>query len=193
MFLGSFHDDGWKFWYLFYRLEILPWNLCWAWPPVEQENGSRKSWGHWEHWTTLWTQVSQASAPSSSQCRDLIKFVFIHAHIVLFHVSLTLRWWFFFQICTVMFYIYTWMNEFLFLVHYKEIIWIWNGFNISILHIEYSKVGCWFVVNLSVCSCIEALGDDTTLVTDSMLENMKKIDRCLRVLENVRYLTYKGV
>lgn len=127
------------------------------------------------------------------QCRDLIKFVFIHAHIVLFHVSLTLRWWFFFQICTVMFYIYTWMNEFLFLVHYKEIIWIWNGFNISILHIEYSKVGCWFVVNLSVCSCIEALGDDTTLVTDSMLENMKKIDRCLRVLENVRYLTYKGV
>lgn len=130
------------------------------------------------------------------QCRDLIKFVFIHAHIVHFHVLLTLRWWFFFKFVLLCF-IYTreWMGVFFFfgLVHYKEIIWIWNGFNISILHIEYSKVGCWFVVNLSVCSCIEALGDDTTLVTDSMLENMKKIDRCLRVLENVRYLTYKGV
>lgn len=103
---------------------------------------------------------------------------------------------FFFKFVLLCF-IYTreWMGVFYFfgLVHYKEIIWIWNGFNISILHIEYSKVGCWFVVNLSVCSCIEALGDDTTLVTDSMLENMKKIDRCLRVLENVRYLTYKDV
>lgn len=103
---------------------------------------------------------------------------------------------FFFKFVLLCF-IYTreWMGVFYFfgLVHYKEIIWIWNGFNISILHIQCSKVGCWFVVNLSVCSCIEALGDDTTLVTDSMLENMKKIDRCLRVLENVRYLTYKGV
>lgn len=79
------------------------------------------------------------------------------------------------------------------LVYYKEIIWIWNGFNISILYIEYSKVGCWFVVNFLVCLCIEVLGDDIILVIDSMLENMKKIDRCLRVLENVRYFIYKGV
>lgn len=99
-------------------------------------------------------------------------------------------------------YIHEWMDVFYYirktyslslaffgLVQYKEIIWIWNGFTISKLH-EYSMVDCWFVVYLSVCSCIEALGDDTTLVTDSMLENMKKIDRCLRVLENVRYHTY---
>lgn len=36
-----------------------------------------------------------------------------------------------------------------------------------------------------VCSCIQAIGDDTTLLYDSTLENIKKTDRCLRVLENV--------
>ena len=38
---------------------------------------------------------------------------------------------------------------------------------------------------ISVCSCVEAVGDDVTVLTNSSLENLKKTDRCLRVLENV--------
>lgn len=69
----------------------------------------------------------------------------------------------------------------------------------SLLSLTSRRAGEWFKEELrtlgaldhivdTVCSCIEALGDDTTLVTDSMLENMKKIDRCLRVLENVSFV-----
>ena len=43
----------------------------------------------------------------------------------------------------------------------------------------------------SVCSCIQAIGDDTTLLYDSTLENIKKTDRCLRVLENVSIRMWK--
>ncbi|XP_056017788.1 wings apart-like protein homolog isoform X2 [Ostrea edulis] len=69
----------------------------------------------------------------------------------------------------------------------------------SLLSLTSRRAGEWFKEELrtlgaldhivdTVCSCIEALGDDTTLVTDSMVENMKKIDRCLRVLENVSFV-----
>lgn len=43
----------------------------------------------------------------------------------------------------------------------------------------------------SVCSCIQAIGDDNTLLYDSTLENIKKTDRCLRVLENVSIRMWK--
>lgn len=60
---------------------------------------------------------------------------FVDIEVVIFFVKFVL-------LC----FIYTreWMGVFYFfgLVQYKEIIWIWNGFNINILHIEYSKVGC---------------------------------------------------
>ena len=40
----------------------------------------------------------------------------------------------------------------------------------------------------SVCSCVEAVGDDVSVLTNSSIENLKKTDRCLRVLENVSLL-----
>lgn len=42
-----------------------------------------------------------------------------------------------------------------------------------------------FLFYISVCSCIEAVGDGVTVLTNSSVENLKKTDRCLRVLENV--------
>ncbi|XP_069124106.1 wings apart-like protein homolog isoform X2 [Argopecten irradians] len=69
----------------------------------------------------------------------------------------------------------------------------------SLLSLTSRRAGEWFKEELrtlgaldhivdTVCSCIEAVGDDTTLLTDSTIENLKKIDRCLRVLENVTFV-----
>ncbi|OWF55247.1 wings apart-like protein homolog isoform X2 [Mizuhopecten yessoensis] len=69
----------------------------------------------------------------------------------------------------------------------------------SLLSLTSRRAGEWFKEELrtlgaldhivdTVCSCIEAVGDDTTLLTDSTIENFKKIDRCLRVLENVTFV-----
>lgn len=69
----------------------------------------------------------------------------------------------------------------------------------SLLSLTSRGAGEWFKEELrtlgaldhivdTVCSCIQAIGDDTTLLYDSTLENIKKTDRCLRVLENVIFV-----
>ena len=69
----------------------------------------------------------------------------------------------------------------------------------SLLSLTSLRAGEWFKEELrtlgaldhivdTVCSCIQAIGDDTTLLYDSTLENIKKTDRCLRVLENVIFV-----
>ncbi|KAJ8318117.1 hypothetical protein KUTeg_003208 [Tegillarca granosa] len=68
----------------------------------------------------------------------------------------------------------------------------------SLLSLTSKSAGEWFKEELrkhgaldhivdTVCSCIEVVSDDTTLLTDSTIENIKKVDRCLRVLENVTF------
>ena len=70
---------------------------------------------------------------------------------------------------------------------------------ITLLILEYhGNHGIVFVnfcgIFISVCSCVEAVGDDVTVLTNSSLENLKKTDRCLRVLENVRITqTYPNI
>ncbi|KAL4240551.1 hypothetical protein ACF0H5_001343 [Mactra antiquata] len=69
----------------------------------------------------------------------------------------------------------------------------------SLLSLTSRRAGEWFKEELrtlgaldhivdTVCSCIEAVGDNTNVLTNSNIENLKKVDRCLRVLENVTYL-----
>lgn len=69
----------------------------------------------------------------------------------------------------------------------------------SLLSLTSRRAGEWFKEELrslgaldhivdTVCSCIEAVGDGVTVLTNSSLENLKKTDRCLRVLENVTYM-----
>lgn len=69
----------------------------------------------------------------------------------------------------------------------------------SLLSLTSLRAGEWFKEELrtlgaldhivdTVCTCIQAIGDDTTLLYDSTLENIKKTDRCLRVLENVIFV-----
>ncbi|XP_053392626.1 wings apart-like protein homolog isoform X2 [Mercenaria mercenaria] len=69
----------------------------------------------------------------------------------------------------------------------------------SLLSLTSRRAGEWFKEELrslgaldhivdTVCSCIEAVGDNTSVLTNSNIENLKKVDRCLRVLENVTYL-----
>ncbi|KAK3588920.1 hypothetical protein CHS0354_023680 [Potamilus streckersoni] len=69
----------------------------------------------------------------------------------------------------------------------------------SLLSLTSRRAGEWFKEELrtlgaldhivdTVCSCIEAVGDEVKVLTNSSIENLKKINRCLRVLENVTYL-----
>lgn len=69
----------------------------------------------------------------------------------------------------------------------------------SLLSLTSRRAGEWFKEELrslgaldhivdTVCSCTEALGNAVTVLTNSNIENLKKTDRCLRVLENVTYL-----
>ncbi|KAK3101252.1 hypothetical protein FSP39_002172 [Pinctada imbricata] len=69
----------------------------------------------------------------------------------------------------------------------------------SLLSLTSRRAGEWFKEELrtlgaldhivdTVCTCIEAIDDNTTLLTDSAIENLKKTDRCLRVLENVSFV-----
>ncbi|KAL5018598.1 hypothetical protein ScPMuIL_004320 [Solemya velum] len=67
----------------------------------------------------------------------------------------------------------------------------------SLLSLTSKEAGEWFKEELrgrgalddivdTVCSCVEAVKDEK-LLTDSAIEYLKKVDRCLRVLENVSY------
>ncbi|WAQ95349.1 LOW QUALITY PROTEIN: WAPL-like protein [Mya arenaria] len=69
----------------------------------------------------------------------------------------------------------------------------------SLLSLTSRRAGEWFKEELrtlgaldhivdTVCSCIEAVGNEVSVLTNSNIENLKKVDRCLRVVENVTYM-----
>ncbi|KAH3861515.1 wings apart-like protein homolog [Dreissena polymorpha] len=69
----------------------------------------------------------------------------------------------------------------------------------SLLSLTSRRAGEWFKEELrtlgaldhivdTVCSCIEAIGVNVSVLTNSNIENLKKVDRCLRVMENVTYM-----
>lgn len=125
MFLGSFHDDGWKFWYIFLQTGNLAMESLLSLT-------SRRA-GEWfkEELRTLGALdhiVDTGQSGCSSILQSMQGFDQICIHICTYSsfprfvdIEVVI---FFFQICTVMFYIYTWMNGCFLLCKKKHYHWL---------------------------------------------------------------------